>query len=268
MTKLARILNLRDLILLVIGAVIGSGIFLVPGEVLKQTDGRVAPALLVWLAGGVLSLLGALTYGELSARNPKAGGLYIHIRDCFGSLPAFLFGWTLFFAISSGATATLAVGFGKALAQVIDISPELEKIVALAMILVVTIINVIGTRTSADVQNWTTAIKVVAIVLMSAALLAYGHGVEESRAAMWPAEINSTLASGFGVAMVSVLWAYEGWQYCTFSAGEIINPQRNFPRAFLVGTAALIAIYLLANVAYLAALGPAGVIASKSVAAA
>src|ERR1044071_8684872 len=86
-----------------------------------------------------------------------AGGLYIHIRDCFGSLPAFLFGWTLFFAISSGATATLAVGFGKALAQVIDISPELEKIVALAMILVVTIINVIGTRTSADVQNWTTA---------------------------------------------------------------------------------------------------------------
>jgi APA family basic amino acid/polyamine antiporter len=268
MTKLARILNLRDLILLVIGGVIGSGIFLVPGEVLSQTEGRVAPALLVWLAGGLLSLLGALTYGELSARNPKAGGLYIHIRDCFGPLPAFLFGWTLFFAISGGATATLAVGFSKALAQVIDISPEIEKVIALAMILIVTIINVIGTRTSADVQNWTTAIKVAAIVLMSAALLMYGQGVQESRAAMWPAEINSSLASGFGLAMVSVLWAYEGWQYCTFSAGEIINPQRNFPRAFLVGTATLIAIYLLANVAYLAALGPAGVIQSKSVAAA
>ena len=118
MDKLARILNFRDLILIIVGGVIGSGIFLVPGEVLNQSGGRVGPALLVWFAGGLLSLLGALTYGELSVRNPQAGGLYIHIRDCFGALPAFLFGWTLFFAISSGAVATLAVGFGKALAEV------------------------------------------------------------------------------------------------------------------------------------------------------
>lgn len=268
MTKLARILNLRDVTLLIIGSVIGSGIFLVPGEVLSKVGGRVGLALLVWLVGGLLSLLGALTYGELSAVNPKAGGLYIHIRDCFGSLPAFLFGWTLFFAISAGTVATLAVAFSTALAQVITLSSAAQKALAIAMILVVTGINVIGTRTSADVQNWTTAIKVTAIVLMSAALLLLGRGFDGASATAQTVEINGSLASGFGLAMVSVLWAYEGWQYCTFSAGEIINPQRNFPRAFLIGTVALIVIYLLANVAYLAALGPAGVIESKSVAAA
>jgi APA family basic amino acid/polyamine antiporter len=268
MTKLARILTFRDLTLLIIGSVIGSGIFLVPGEVLKQVDGRIAPSLLVWLVGGLLSLLGALTYGELSAVNPKAGGLYVHIRDCFGPLPAFLFGWTLFFAISAGTVATLAVAFSATLAQVITMSPEVEKVIALAMILVVTVVNVIGTRTSADVQNWTTLIKVGALIMMSVALLLFGHGFQGAGAAVWPSEINGPLASGFGLAMVSVLWAYEGWQYCTFSAGEIVNPQRDFPRAFLIGSVSLIFIYLLANVAYLAALGPAGVVESKSVAAA
>src|SRR5262249_59494534 len=99
MTKLARVLNLRDLTLLTIGSVIGSGIFLVPGKVLFHTQSQVGPAMLVWLVGGLLSLLGALTYSELSVVNPKAGGIYVHLRDCFGPLPAFLFGWTLFFAM-------------------------------------------------------------------------------------------------------------------------------------------------------------------------
>lgn len=268
MTKLARILTFRDLTLLIIGSVIGSGIFLVPGGVLNQVNGRIAPALMVWLVGGLLSLLGALTYGELSVVNPKAGGLYVHIRDCFGPLPAFLFGWTLFFAIGGGTVATLAVAFSNTLAQVIPLSLNTEKVIALTMILVVTIVNVIGTRTSADVQNWTTVIKAGAIILMSVALLIFGNGFQGAEAAMWPSGINGSLASGFMLAMVSVLWAYEGWQYCTFSAGEIVNPQRDFPRAFLIGTVTLIVIYLLANVAYLAALGPAGVIESKSVAAA
>src|ERR1044072_4669770 len=151
MTKLARILNFRDLTLLIIGSVIGSGVFFVPTTILNQVDGRIGPALMVWLVGGLLSLLGALTYGELSAVNPKAGGLYIHIRDCFGPLPAFLFGWTLFFAISAGTVATLAVAFSTTLGQVITMPEKMEKVIALAMILVVTVINVIGTRTRDDV---------------------------------------------------------------------------------------------------------------------
>jgi APA family basic amino acid/polyamine antiporter len=267
MAKLARVLGLRDLMLLTIGSVIGSGIFLVPGEVLRQAGGQIGPAMLVWLVGGVLSLLGALTYAELSTVNPKAGGIYVHLRDCFGALPAFLFGWTMFFALGGGTVATLAVAFSTMLATVVPMSAASGKIVAVAMIAVLMVVNVKGTRTSADLQNWTTGIKAGGILVMSVALLALGKGFANSDAAIWPSAFSGSLASGFGLAMIGVLWAYEGWQYPTFNAGEVINPQRNFPRAFLIGTAALIAIYLVANLAYIAALGPAGVENSTSVAA-
>lgn len=267
MTKLARVLGLRDLTLLTIGGVIGSGIFLVPGEVLRQAGGQIGPAMLVWLVGGLLSLLGALTYGELSAVNPKAGGIYVHLRDCFGPLPAFLFGWTLFFAMNGGTVATLAVAFSTMLSQIVPMSAALAKVVAIAMIAVLTLVNIKGTRESADLQDWTTMIKVVAILLMAVALFAFGHGFSSPSAAIWPSAFSGSLASGFGLAMIGVLWAYEGWQYVTFSAGEVINPQRNYPRAMFAGTAVLIGIYLIANLAYLAALGPEGVANSTSVAA-
>ena len=266
-TNLERTLGLRDLILLIIGTVIGSGIFIVPGAVLRQTNGRITLAMLVWLAGGVLSLLGALTYGELSALNPKAGGLYVFIRDGFGRLPAFLYGWTLFFVISSGSVATLAVAFSSYLSQLIPLSPLVAKLSAIAMIVVVTIINVIGTRESANLQDWTTTIKVVAILVMCVVLLTLGHGLSAGASAAVPNPSIKTLISGVGLAMIGVLWAYEGWQYVTFSAGETIDARRNFPRALLIGSAALIGIYLLANLAYLAALGPAEAAKTDSIAA-
>ena len=264
---LVRTLGLRDIILLVIGSVIGSGIFLVPGAVLRQVDGFVIPALLVWLVGGILSLLGALTYGELGAMKPAAGGLYVYIRDCFGRFPAFLFGWTLFFVISSGAVATLAVAFSAYLGEIVPLTPITAKVIAISMIAVVTAVNVLGTRKSANLQNWTTAIKVLGILVMSAALLWLGRGFTGSGSALLPAEFNSSLASGFGLAMISVLWAYEGWQYVSFSAGETRNAQRNFPLGLLSGTAALVGIYLVTNIAYLAALGPSGVATSDRLAA-
>jgi APA family basic amino acid/polyamine antiporter len=266
-TTLERTLGLRDLILLIIGTVIGSGIFIVPGAVLRQTKGSITLAMLVWLAGGILSLLGALTYGELSALNPKAGGLYVFIRDGFGKLPAFLYGWTLFFVISSGSMATLAVAFSSYLGELIRLSPIVAKLCAIAMIVVVTIINVIGTRKSANLQDWTTTIKVAAILVMCVVLLLLGHGFAAAAPAAAPPVAVKSLLSGVGLAMIGVLWAYEGWQYVTFSAGEAIDAQRNFPRALLIGSAALIGIYLLANLAYLAALGPVDAARSDSIAA-
>ena len=265
---LERTLGLRDLILLIIGTVIGSGIFIVPGAVLRQVQGGVALAMLVWLAGGILSLLGALTYGELAARSAKAGGIYIYIRDCFGPLPAFLYGWTLFLVISSGSIATLSVAFSSYLSEIVRLTPALSKVIAVGMIAIVTVVNVLGTRESADLQNWTTGIKVAAILIMSAALLWFGRGLSEAGITLWPTSGGASLASGFGIAMIGVLWAYEGWQYVTFSAGETVNPQRNFPRALLIGSAALIGIYLVANVAYLAALGPIKAAQTDSIAAA
>jgi basic amino acid/polyamine antiporter, APA family len=266
-TNLPRTLGLRDLILLTIGSVIGSGIFLVPGAVLRQVNGFIIPALLVWMVGGVLSLLGALTYGELAALKPEAGGLYVYIRDCFGRFPAFLFGWTLFFVISSGAVATLAVAFSAYLGEIVPLTPLLAKSIAVLMIAVVTMVNVLGTRKSSDLQNWTTAAKVIAILVMSFVLLWLGRGFQGSGPILWPSYVNTSLVSGFGLAMISVLWAYEGWQFVTYNAGEVINAKRNFPLGLLIGTSALVGIYLLANLGYLAALGGIGVAGSDRLAA-
>jgi APA family basic amino acid/polyamine antiporter len=265
--SLPRTLGLRDLILIVVGTVIGSGIFLVPSTVLRQTGGDVTVALLVWAVAGALSLLGALTFAELGAAKPDAGGLYVYIRDAFGSLPAFLYGWTAFFVIGSGSVATLAVAFTGYLRQFVPVSPVAAKVVAIVIIAIIMAVNVRGARQGADVQNVTTAIKAGAIVVMSILLLALGGGATAAPFVGVAGPTGGSLFSGVGLAMIGVLWAYEGWQYVTFSAGETVNPQRTFPRAIVLGTVLLIAIYLLANVAYLAALGAPGVMASERVAA-
>ncbi len=267
MPSLPRMLGLRDLIWLTIGTVIGSGIFLVPSTVLRQFDGFILPAMLAWLAGGLVSLLGALTYAELGAMKPAVGGLYVYIRDGFGRFPAFLFGWTLFFVITSGSVATLAVAFSAYLGEIVPLTPALAKLIAVLMIAVVALVNVRGTRASADLQNWTTATKVIGILGLSVALLWLGRGFQGSGLAAWPVLEPSSLASRFGLAMISVLWAYEGWQYVTYSAGEVVDAQRNLPRGLLIGMVALIAIYLMANLGYLAALGPTGAANSDRLAA-
>lgn len=251
--KLPRVLRFPDLVFLTIGSVIGSGIFIVPATVLRLTGGELGPALLVWVVGGILSLLGALTYAELSAMKPESGGLYIYMRDAFGGFVAFLYGWALFFVIASATAATLAVAFAGYLRQFVPLSSLGAKAVAIAMIVVLAVINVLGTRRSANMQNVTTAIKVGAILIMSVLLIGSGPGLQGVSLTFPALQISSLTA--LGAAMIGVLWAYEGWQYMTFSAGEVLDPQKNFARGIIVGTAALLGIYLLANVAYVAALG-------------
>src|SRR5271156_6305060 len=158
MTPLVRTLRQRDLLYLFIGSVIGSGIFLTPGLVLQQLGGSVGDSLLAWLVGGVLSLLGALTYAELAAANPEAGSLYCFIRDGFGRLPAFLYGWCLFLVIASATIAALAHAFTRYLAEILPLNSAGSTIIAIVMIAVVTGVNVWGTRHSSDLQNWTTLV--------------------------------------------------------------------------------------------------------------
>jgi APA family basic amino acid/polyamine antiporter len=266
MSSLPRTLRQSDLTLLLVGTVIGSGIFLVPGSVLLHSGGHVGLALTIWLVGGVISLLGALTFGELGAMNPEAGGLYVYIRDAFGRLAAFLYGWALFFVISSGSLATLAVAFTSYAGQFVTLSPTAARIAAIVVIIAIAGVNIVGTRRSANVQNLTTAIKVGALLAMSALLLSRGSALPAALQAPWPDVAGGALLVSLGTAMIGVLWAYEGWQYVTFSAGEAVNPQRSFPRALAIGTAALIAVYLIANLAYVAALGPEAVMRSNRVA--
>jgi APA family basic amino acid/polyamine antiporter len=251
--KLPRVLRFSDLVLLTLGSVIGSGIFIVPATVLTLTGGNLGLALLVWVIGGVLSLLGALTYAELAAMKPESGGLYVFMRDAFGSAVAFLYGWALFLVIASATVATLAVAFSSYLRELMPLSPGTMKAVAIVMIGAIAVINVLGTRRSANLQNWTTGIKVVAILVMSGFLLSRGDGLSDTTAVL-PDTGTSALAA-IGAAMLGVLWAYEGWHYITYSAGEVVEPQKNFARGIIIGTATLIGIYLLANVAYVAALG-------------
>jgi basic amino acid/polyamine antiporter, APA family len=271
MPELVRTLRFRDLLLLFVGSVIGSGIFRTPGPILRQVGGSVGLSLLVWIVGGVLSLLGALTYAELAAANPEAGGLYCYIRDGFGRLSAFLYGWCLFLVIASGSVAALARAFSEYLARVLPISPLEQNIAAVLMIGIVTAVNVWGTRKSSDLQNWTTLGKIGIIVILSALILPLGQyglygrgvpyaiGIRQHGLGMW---------SNFGLAMITVLWAYEGWQFGTYSAGEVIDPQKAFPRAFLLGSLILVGLYLVAVFAYLFALGPHDMALSDTVAAA
>ncbi len=266
--SLDRTLSLKDLVFIVIGSVIGSGIFLVPGAVLRQSGGSVGVALLVWLIAGILSLLGALTYGEMGAMRPDAGGLYVYIRDAFGSLPAFLYGWMVFVVAGSGSVATLAVAFTNYAREFVPLSPAGAKALAVAMVAVVMLINVRGTRQGATVQNLATMLKASAILVMSVLLLVAGRGFASAETRWWPEVVDvGALAGGVGLALVAVMWEYEGWHYVTFSAGEAINAQRTFPRAIVSGTALVIGLYLLANIGYIAALDAGGVMRSQRVAA-
>lgn len=261
---LKRTLTARDVAVITVGAVIGSGIFLTPGGVLRNS-GSVGVSMLVWTGGGILTLLGALTYAELGCSRPGAGGLYAYLRDAFGSTAAFVFGWMLFVVIASGSMATLAVAAGDNIAAVMPLGEFGKKAVALAVIAGLAVLNVRGTRASTNALGLAVLLKVGVLALLIVALPLMGSGWSQVTT-VWPADVGAPVLSGALLAMVSVLWAYEGWQYATFVGGEVIDPQRNFPRGLLLGTVALVAIYVLVNLGYLAALGPEGVARSTAVA--
>jgi APA family basic amino acid/polyamine antiporter len=265
--ELARVLTLRDLVLIVVGTTIGSGIFTVPGAVLRQSGGDLGIALVVWVVGSVLALLGALTFGELGAMLPDAGGSYVYVREAFGALPAFLLGWTLFLAINTGSTATLAVAFANYLGELVPLGPLAYKVASVAMIAVVTAVNIRGVRQAATVQNWSTALKVGAIFALAIAGFVLGDGLHRPDTKVFTTPITVASFSAAGVGLLGVLWAYEGWQNVTNSAGEAADPQRTFARGIGLGTAALVVIYLTANAGYVAAVGPSGVAASDRIAA-
>ena len=267
MTHLIKTLSLRDLVFLIVGSVIGSGIFLVPGPILLLVNHSLGVASLVWIAGGILSLLGALTYGELAAMRPESGGLYVYVREGFGPLPAFLYGWAMFLAIASGSIASLAVAFSTYLGAVVPIGPLAGKLIAMLVIGIITVVNIWGTRRSADLQNWTTLVKVLLIVIISLNLHWLGRGYSSLPPALWTEAPSVSLISRFGLAMIAVLWAYEGWQFATYCAGETVNPQRDFPRALASSVLFLAGLYLFANLGYVVALGPTRAAASNTIAA-
>jgi APA family basic amino acid/polyamine antiporter len=259
--RLPRVLNLTDIISIVVGGVIGSGIFLVPAKIALEVKSPLL-MLLVWVVGGFLSFLGALAFAELGAAMPEAGGMYVYLREAYGPLLSFLFGWTLFLVIDSGAIATLAVAFSaNYLPYFFKMTPLMSKILAVVFILFLAAVNYVGVRWGANLQNLLTLIKVGAIAGICGVIFIFGHGQTKNFLEPQPGKFSLDLLSAFGVAMVATFWAYKGWESATYSAGEVKQPDRNMPLGLLFGLSLVIGLYLLANLAYLYVL-PASVIAA------
>lgn len=260
--NLPRVLGLWDFMAIVIGGVIGSGIFLVPKSIATVLP---SPLLMlsVWVFGGLLSFFGALVFAELGAAMPEAGGMYVFLREAYGPLLSFLFGWTLFLVIDSGAIATLTVAFAsRYLPYFFKMSPLVIKAVSVAFIVFLAAVNIAGVRAGANLQNVLTIIKTAALVIVSGIIFIFGKGSISNFVSPAPDLGSPGFLGAFGIGLVAVLWAYKGWESSTYSAGEVKKPERNIPLGILLGTLAIIAVYILVNLAYLYVL-PVGEIAKS-----
>ena len=265
----ARRLGLFSATMLVVGGIIGSGIFLNPAVVARRT-GTAALTLGVWGIGAVVALLGAAIFAELGRRRPQAGGGYAYLRDAFGPLPAFLYGWALLLVISSGAIAAVAMTFAGYASALVGAPPEAQRPLALGAVALLTLVNVIGVAPGAVTQNVFTLLKLAALgVLLAAGLFApVGAPLAASvDAALAPPTDAAGMLRAVGTALVPVLFAYGGWPKPNFVAAVQEAGERTLPRALALGVTIVVAVYLLANVAYLRALGVAGLAASSAPAA-
>jgi basic amino acid/polyamine antiporter, APA family len=249
--QLPRVLGFTSVVGILVGTVIGSGIFVAPNRI-ADLVGSPQLILAVWVVGGVLSFFGALAFAELGAAFPEAGGMYVYLRESYGPTVAFLFGWTLFFVIDSGAIATLSVAFSaRYLPYFVPLSPVASKVVSVALIAVLAGVNILGVRYGAALQNVLMFIKFGAIVSISLTVFAFAGGDTAHFVEPAPTGWSPGLAGRFGAALVLSLWAYKGWEAVTFSSGEIRNPQRNVPVGLLAGTAVVVLLYVSTNLAYL-----------------
>jgi APA family basic amino acid/polyamine antiporter len=247
-TSLPRAIGSLGSTAIVVGTIIGSGIFLVPHNVALHVD---TPGILfaVWVIGGLLSLAGALSLAELGAALPEAGGVYVYLREAYGRVFAFLYGWGMLVVIQSGSVATLAVAFGIYSGEFLPLSPLERKLVAAAVVALLTIVNVLGVRAGSAVQTLFTLAKLGGLVIIVGCAV-FLHGARPVAASL-PLPTPRTTLSSFGVALIGVLWAYEGWHMLSFTAGEVKNPARALPRSYFLGTLLVILAYLSTNLAYL-----------------
>ena len=257
-----RRLRLRDAALIVVGGIIGGGIFLNPGIAAQRTESGLV-LLLMWVGAGVLTLIGALCFAELGARRPQAGGIYVYMREAFGPLPAFLFGWTMLLVIYSGSTAAVATIFASYAGAVFGLSPGWSLPLTVGALVFVAGINLFGLRLGAQVQNLFALLKLLAVAVLVACGLRLAGAGQHAVLAADPAMAGH----GFMGAALPVLFAYSGFTYLNNLAGDVNEPQRTLPRALVLGMLIVIAAYALVNVAYLAALGHAGLAASHAPAA-
>ena len=264
--KLKRQLGLFDSSMMVIGIVIGSGIFMTTG-LMADALPSASLILIVWVLGGIQMIAGALTFAELGAAMPRAGGQYVYLREAFGHLPAFLFGWVAFSAYVTGTNAAIAVAIAEHLGSFYPILStnsnlvnignfglSVGQLVAVSLLVVLSVVNYLGVILGKWVQNIFTVLKIGSILLFALAgiFISTGNHINFS---LNPTGMGfGSIITGIGIALVAVNWTVGGWEYVTFTAGEIKNPKRNLPLALFIGTLVILVLYLLINITYLKAL--------------
>jgi APA family basic amino acid/polyamine antiporter len=242
---LPRLLGVLDATAIVVGIVIGSGIFVLPNVIARNVPSY-AGIVAAWVIGGVLSFFGALAYAELGAMLPATGGQYVFLREAYGPLCAFVCGWTFMLAVISGGSAWLAVTFSIYAGYFVRLTPVGAKAIAVALIAALSAVNYVGVKEGAWVQRTFTCLKVAALAILVGAAFFSGHTATGGESA----PVRAGFAH-FGVAMAACLMAYNGWSYVSFVAGEVRDPRRNLLRSLVIGMAVVAVLYVSANLAYL-----------------
>ena len=254
---LPRRLGLLSATAIVVGSVIGSGIFRTPARIADRLPGPL-PIISIWVAGGLLALCGVLTLAELASAMPKTGGLFVYLREAWGRLAAFLFGWAELVIIRAAALGAIATTFSEYFLRVLGFDPTganadaVHYAAAIAIVLCATF-NIIGVRWGAGVAVVTTFAKYGGLLFII--VLAFAVGLPQTGGHYTPLTPPGSFSiAPFGLALVSVLWAYDGWADLSYMGGEVKDPERTLPRALIGGALAVMALYILANLAYLAVL--------------
>ena len=260
--SLAREIGLFGATMLVMGGIVGSGIFMNPYVVAGQV-GTTALILAAWSFGGLVALAGAFVYAELASLRPAVGGQYAYLREAYSPQVAFLYGWVLLLVTQSGGMAAVAVTLARYLGELV-VLPVSEAAVALAVLAALTAVNCLGVRAGSDVQSLLMVLKTLAILgLVATGLVVFG-GERVTLRPVLDRPPSLELVAAFGAALVPVLFAYGGWQTSGFVMGELKRPERDMPRALLVGVAGVVVLYLSVNVVCLRALGAFGLAASRA----
>ena len=261
--RMPRSVSLLQTITVSIGITIGSGIFRVPATVAAQLH-LPGPILLCWVLGGLIALCGALTVAELAGALPRSGGIFAYLLEGYGPLPAFLFGWTELMVLRAAALGAIATIFAEYLGAFVPFAAAHVRQTAALVIVLVGALNYFGVQRAAAVVSATTALKYA--VLFGLGLLAFTArgGSDAHFVPAWPAHLQLSLLA---TALIPVMWSYDGWADPAFMAGEISNPQRNLPRALIIGALCVMLVYLVVNVGFLYALAPAQMAGSKLIAA-
>jgi basic amino acid/polyamine antiporter, APA family len=245
--RLPRHLGLWSAVAVLVGSTIGSGIFRVPATVADRLQDP-GPVLLAWVLGGVIALFGALTIAELAGALPRSGGVFAYILEAFGPLPAFLFGWSELAVIRASALGAIATIFAEYFGYFVPMTPTQVRLLAAAAVIAVGLLNYLGVSRAAVVMNLTTIAKYGALAALGLLAFSAGQGSWNHFAPAWPSGVDVSL---LGTALIAIMWTYDGWADLSFMGGEVKNPGRTLPMALIIGTAGILAIYLLLNLAYI-----------------